>query len=213
MMQLRSVTRILNKHGISISTRHGKLAVKKASGGIPQPIKTLLRERENELIAWLKHREPIVNDVIAFSPTPLMQESPASCAQNRIWQAQHKADPCFTYNKLVYLPLPGDIKYDLLNLALNELLEKHDILRVTFKRRDGILNQHVHPPLSVQLPLHLISNKCDSIDRDVDRVMVGLGQTPFDLTKGPLLRVLLIQLPAPQTNTTHKSVQIETTDR
>src|SRR5262249_4574959 len=79
--------------------------------------------------------------------------------------------------------------------AFTALVARHESLRTTFEERDGRGVQVIHPAREVELPVldlaHLPATEREAelrsgLDRD--------GRRPFDLRRGPLMRLRLIRL-------------------
>ncbi|HEY0602253.1 MAG TPA: amino acid adenylation domain-containing protein, partial [Herpetosiphonaceae bacterium] len=79
--------------------------------------------------------------------------------------------------------------------SLNTMISRHEILRTTFKLADGRPTQVIAPPAPIDLPVvdlrHLPVDERETTARELVSVE---AHTPFDLDRGPLLRVTLIQM-------------------
>ena len=120
---------------------------------------------------------------------------PLSFAQQRLWFLQRLDPDSSTYNIPTALRLRGELNIKALQQSIDHLIERHEVLRTTFAIREGEAVQIVHPTLPVSI------SKTDLRDIEASRreeTLRGLvrfdARQPFDLDRGPLLRVKLIQI-------------------
>ncbi|MFI9379912.1 non-ribosomal peptide synthase/polyketide synthase [Kutzneria sp. NPDC052558] len=105
---------------------------------------------------------------------------PISPAQRRLWLMNDLTAGDTEYNSAIGLRLRGPLDEKALQDALNTLARRHESLRTTFDTVDGEVVQVIAE--SGFLPLHRV----DDIEAELDR--------PFDLRRGPLTRVGLVEL-------------------
>ena len=79
-----------------------------------------------------------------------------------------------------------------LRRSVDHLARRHEMLRTTFTERDGQPVQIVHPPAPVDLPLIDLSDAPDA-DAQTAELLADLARVPFDLRRGPLLRLVLVR--------------------
>src|SRR5262249_18306608 len=81
--------------------------------------------------------------------------------------------------------------------TLSEIVRRHEVLRTTFAEVDGQPMQVIAPPRPVSLPvIDLSSLSAWRKEAQVKRLMKEETEQPFDLQRGPLLRVRLVKLSA-----------------
>ena len=120
---------------------------------------------------------------------------PLSFAQQRLWFLDQLAPNLPFYNVLLALQLHGRLQQSALELALGEIITRHETLRTTFQMIDGQPAQIIAPHLT--LPLHFISLRPQPTSQREQAAMILAqeeAETPFDLVQGPLIRILLLQL-------------------
>ncbi len=150
--------------------------------------------------------EPILRDgdhaASVLIPLLMPQKRPAtvplSFAQERLWfLAQLVPDNPF-YNIPLALRLRGDLRKAALYRSICELVARHETLRTTFPARQGSPVQLVAASLSVDLPVIDLQD-LDAAQREVEVQRLGTQEAlrPFDLTRTPPFRVVLVRL-APQ---------------
>lgn len=116
-----------------------------------------------------------------------------SPAQKRMWFMYELNREDTAYNISIYGRLQGEIKVELLQQALDKVVERHAILRTTYEYLDNNIMQVIQTPTSHPIDqkdwrtlLEAEQNKQFDIFQQDLRV--------FDLTKTPLLRATLIWL-------------------
>jgi amino acid adenylation domain-containing protein/non-ribosomal peptide synthase protein (TIGR01720 family) len=173
-----------------------KLRYSAPDGVMTTALRTDLIEHKAEIIAFL-HR--IEGDVHLISP-PLLPvsregELPLSFAQQRLWFLDKLEPNNPAYN------CPGGMRFiGLLNVAvlgrcINEIIRRHETLRTTFATVDGRAIQVIAPPSPMPLPLVDLCELPES-EREGEARRLGTEEThrPFDLARGPLVRVILLRL-------------------
>ncbi|SDO60984.1 non-ribosomal peptide synthetase [Lentzea jiangxiensis] len=113
---------------------------------------------------------------------------PLSFAQQRLWFLDEFEPGGVEYLTPSILRLRGPLDVDALNAALTTLVARHESLRTTFETVDGRGVQVVHPPRPVEVPV------VDVTEQELAHVLTRETTTPFDLRRGPLVRVLLARL-------------------
>ncbi|MCA1682224.1 MAG: condensation domain-containing protein, partial [Actinobacteria bacterium] len=120
---------------------------------------------------------------------------PLSFAQQRLWFLNEFEPDSSEYITPCALRLCGVLDVGALTRALSGLVARHESLRTTFESVDGRGVQVIHPPYEVELPVLDLTGLADHDRRiELDRVLAQEALRPFDLARGPLLRVRLVRL-------------------
>ncbi|HEX2254275.1 MAG TPA: amino acid adenylation domain-containing protein, partial [Thermoanaerobaculia bacterium] len=129
---------------------------------------------------------------------------PLSYSQEQIW-LMHRMDPAsVAYHVPRALRMRGPVVPALLRRAFTAIVERHEILRTTFhdvagveRMAGGTAVQRVHPPYPVDIPvIDLSALAAEERLARVRQITVEEGQRPFDLGRGPMLRLRLLRLAA-----------------
>jgi amino acid adenylation domain-containing protein/non-ribosomal peptide synthase protein (TIGR01720 family) len=141
------------------------------------------------LIAAGDGRDDVIPLVSRDSPVPLAPP------QRRLWALQELSADSGEYNTATGLRLTGDLDVTALRQALNLLVARHEPLRTTFRDGDGAQIVHAggEAPLDV---VDLSGRRGAEREHAVERVLRQAADLPFDLSRGPLLRALLVRLSA-----------------
>ena len=122
-------------------------------------------------------------------PASRDQSLPLSLAQRRLWESARESPEAGSHF-VIGLRLLGNLNLGALRAALDRIVERHEILRTTFRGTDVEPIQVVGPhdtrfPLVVQQLQE---------DPPVEQLRREGAFRPFDLSHGPLIRGRLIQL-------------------
>jgi len=120
---------------------------------------------------------------------------PLSYAQQRLWFLDQLEPGSPFYNIFDTLSFDGPLNVRALEQSLNEVVQRHETLRTSFATIDGQPVQVIAPYLSLALPVVDLRQLAQSErDFEADRLFSEESERPFDLTRGPLLRVRLLCL-------------------
>jgi amino acid adenylation domain-containing protein len=118
---------------------------------------------------------------------------PLTEAQAEMWTAA-VMDPeanC-SYNQCFAFELDGPLRLESLRSALDQVVERHDALRVVIAR-DGT-SQTIRPPFPVEVVCHDFSTlEPASRAAEADALVASECETPFDLAEGPLIRAFVVR--------------------
>jgi amino acid adenylation domain-containing protein len=123
--------------------------------------------------------------------------SPLSFAQQRLWILDRFQPGNPAYNIPAAIPLQGWLNMHALERSLNEIVRRHETLRTRFEVIDGKPAQVVEP--SLQIPLEIMDLRSvppTAVQAEVSRIVFEEGRRSFDLSKGPLIRALLLKINA-----------------
>ncbi|HEY3570928.1 MAG TPA: amino acid adenylation domain-containing protein [Thermoanaerobaculia bacterium] len=119
---------------------------------------------------------------------------PLSFAQERLWFLDQLDPGTATYNVPARVRLLGRLDVPALHRALGEIVRRHAALRTTFVTHQGSPAQVVAAEARLELPLADLSGlPAEARERAAREAVVAHGNAPFDLSRGPLLRALLLR--------------------
>ena len=120
---------------------------------------------------------------------------PLSFSQWRLWFLDQLDRGNTAYNSPFALRLAGSLSVPALEASINRIIQRHESLRTCIGIVDGIPHQIISAPTRVAIPLisleRISSDKREALAR---RSIVQQTRMPFDLQRGSLIRVALIQL-------------------
>ncbi|HXU46272.1 MAG TPA: condensation domain-containing protein, partial [Thermoanaerobaculia bacterium] len=123
---------------------------------------------------------------------------PLSFAQSRLWFYDRLNPGSSVFNLPVAILFRGRLDVPALARTLGEIVDRHEVLRTTFRLADGEEPvQAIGEPWAVPLPtadlVALRTAGADRIEAETRRLLALEGARPFDLARGPLLRALLVR--------------------
>jgi amino acid adenylation domain-containing protein/thioester reductase-like protein len=168
--------------------------------GSPDPAsrRSGLSATKRDLLARLVRGDAVPRPAESAIPRrPAAAVAPLSFAQQRIWFIDQLEPGSPAYNISAALHLAGRLDRPALAASFDEILRRHEVLRTTFAATGGRPIQVIHPRLSAALPVvdlaALPAGRGSSSMRELAREE---GRRPFDLARGPLLRLGLLALAA-----------------
>jgi len=118
-----------------------------------------------------------------------------SFPQQRLWFIDQLETGSSLYNINKALRLRGRLDTTRLHRALQSVAARHEVLRTTFVEHDGQPVQLIVP--AIDIPFHVADLTSVSITTrkaELDRLIQSETEKPFDLSRGPLLRITLFRL-------------------
>jgi amino acid adenylation domain-containing protein/non-ribosomal peptide synthase protein (TIGR01720 family) len=118
-----------------------------------------------------------------------------SFAQQRLYFL-HRLDPeGATYHVAMAYRLSGRLVVAALEESVNEIVRRHEVLRTLFETVGDETRLRVAPEVRVALPvIDLGGVPADRRDRALAEEIAEQARRPFDLARGPLLRMRLVRL-------------------
>jgi amino acid adenylation domain-containing protein len=123
--------------------------------------------------------------------------SPLSFSQERFWFVAQQAPESTAYHMPLALRIEGPLDVPALEAAFACIVERHDILRTTFHGTATGVDSRVHLAMPVRIRVSKLGQENpspNSSDQNLERDLALFTQEPFDLERGPLLRVDLIEV-------------------
>jgi amino acid adenylation domain-containing protein len=136
-------------------------------------------DRESALV---RSNDPVARAALSF-------------AQRRQWFLW-KLDPASTaYHIAEGLRLQGVLDIEALRAAFQALVLRHESLRTVFLAADdGLAEQVVQPQMALNIPLVDLCDAPEALRGELaEEAARAVNQAPFDLLRGPLLRVSVIR--------------------
>ncbi len=116
-----------------------------------------------------------------------------SSGQRRLWFLDRVAPQNPVYNVPTAFRIRGQLNVPAFHRALTEIVRRHEILRTTFTQRNGDPFQVVAEHADVALSVIDHENRCDA---SLKARAIEEARRPFDLERGPLMRVVLFRVGA-----------------
>ena len=157
----------------------------------PEKRELLLRRLEEQKVKQQAAR-PAAPALPARDPSV---PAPLSFAQQRLWFLERLQPGTALYNNPTAFRVRGPLDVAALEYSLARLIQRHESLRTVFIEREGEAFQVIQPTAAVELKqedlrgLPEAESEAEALRRTEEEV-----QRPFELERGPLLRVGLLRL-------------------
>ncbi|MBN8468382.1 non-ribosomal peptide synthase/polyketide synthase [Corallococcus exiguus] len=170
----------------------------RAAFGVELPLRALFESASLEELAL--RVEAATRDVTSLKLPPLRrapegQPLPLSFSQQRLWFLEQLEPGLATYHMPAAIRVKGPLDTDAFERGLAEIIRRHDVLRTTLHASGGEAFQVVSNRSDWHLPrVDLSALPGEQREAEVRRVALAEATKPFDLTRGPLLRLSLLKL-------------------
>ncbi|MGV9712083.1 amino acid adenylation domain-containing protein [Gordonia sp. NPDC003424] len=127
---------------------------------------------------------------VPLTAQPRPEHVPLSYAQQRMWFLNRFEPDSPAYSIPIVVRLSGRVDLDALRMALDDVVERHEILRTVYPYVAGSPTQMVLPADSGHVPMVVV----DTAESDLAQNISQLVRTPFDLTAAAPTRIRLFAL-------------------
>jgi len=118
-----------------------------------------------------------------------------SSSQSRIWYMHQLSPESAAYNITAPIRFTGLLNKEALKRSIEAMAQRHESLRTTFRSVDGKPVQVIAPAVTIELPEKDLRAVPEELRLSEAKRMLGEeARRPFDLEKGPLIRLLFLQL-------------------
>ncbi|QSW88372.1 amino acid adenylation domain-containing protein [Flavobacterium endoglycinae] len=184
----------LREKDIFLKVNNNKeLEITVKQGKIPSDLVEEIKLHKKDIITYLESSE---NKVIKkIEKAPLSDSYVTSSAQKSLWIVSQDEIASAAYNIPSYKLLEGIQDIVILNKAVKAVIDRHEILRTVFKTNEnGEVRQFVLDSAALNLNIQNIDFRgSENWQTEVFEYIQNDSYKPFDLEKGPLLRIATLQ--------------------
>lgn len=165
----------------------------------PQPPDNIvqeIRDNKSSIIGFLKQQESEAGQLFAIPITPEKESYITSSSQQSLWLLSQIEESNVAYNMPAFFEFIGQLDLPALEWCFKQLIERHEILRTIFSEDEsGVVRQFILPAQKNDFSIRYedLREVPDQIAR-INAFIQFAIQTPFDITRGPLLRVSLARI-------------------
>ncbi|WP_437715401.1 amino acid adenylation domain-containing protein [Sorangium sp. So ce448] len=164
--------------------------------GVEAPLRAVFEHDTVAKLAAYIEAQPRaeVGATTGIRPAPRDGELPLSSSQQRLWTLE-QITPGSAYNLPQCARLKGELDVEALEATFADLMRRHESLRTTFHATGNRPHQVVAPP--APLPVRKVDLRAlpeAAREEAAARLAAEEVERPFDLAKGPLVRVTLLRL-------------------
>jgi amino acid adenylation domain-containing protein len=182
--------------GVVLRCDGAKLRCSAAKNVLTPALREEITRRKTEILAILGEEEPAARplDRAPLRPMARLSEVPLSFAQQRQWFMNQLEPGSSAYVIAARRLLAGPLDLTAVEMAVSELVRRHESLRTSFPSIDGEPVQRIARPAPITLEVVDLEN-LPAADRDqlAEDTAREMAQRPFDLARGPLFRPVLLR--------------------
>lgn len=191
-MKMGELLAELNRRGLEVWAEGEQLKLRGPKGAAGEELRNLLAGHKQELLALLRERQR-ANEERPITPVARTGPAPLSYGQQRLWFLDRLEPGGVAYNLVMPLRVEGRLDPVLLERCFVEILRRHEILRTRYTELQGVPVQVVDPEPRLEF---LVMDETEVFAHEPGGTEVFLrreGERPFDLSEGPLTRVLVVE--------------------
>ncbi|MEM6685542.1 MAG: condensation domain-containing protein, partial [Bacteroidota bacterium] len=186
--------RQLSEKEILLEEVNGELKLFSKSGTVDNETLDLIRENKERIIAELrKGKNGSAKEIPLI---PIQENYPLSSAQNSLWITSQFKGASVAYNVSYKMPIKQKLDVESFKKAMHAVMERHEILRTVFKKNEeGEVRQWILEQNEFELPIQYLDYRNVAQNESIVATFIEEDAAKeFDLEKGPLFRVSLLQL-------------------
>jgi amino acid adenylation domain-containing protein len=186
----------LRQRDINLWLDGNDLCYKAPSQTLTPALRQELKERKAEILTFLHNANATTrSNLPPILPAPRDKDLPLSFAQQRLWFLNQLEPNSSAYNMPAAYRLTGQLNITALEQSLNEIIRRHEVLRMTFPAVNGQPSQAITPSITLTLPLTDLGEHPET-EREViaQQIATEEAQQPFNLAQEPLFRAKLLRL-------------------
>jgi amino acid adenylation domain-containing protein len=188
-MSAQALVRELNENGVYPFLQDGRLKTRSQSGAVAPALADKIRAHKEALIAFLDGGGAGAGQPAAIAPVPDDGTPvPLSFAQRRLWFIDQLQGGGSQYNIATALELRGAADLDAIDWALNEVVQRHAVLRSTYASHDGEPAQQVRARALRLRRVDLRGVADDERESRLRDAAIEERMRPFDLGADLMLR-------------------------
>ncbi|GBO51724.1 long-chain-fatty-acid--CoA ligase [Pseudanabaena sp. lw0831] len=186
----------LSQKDVHLWLEGDRLRYRAAKDAITPELLTEIKKRKAEIVKFL--RQATGNSNSQLPPIIKIDRSGSlllSFGQQRLWYL-HQFEPDSSSNNVpVVVRFNGVLNIPVLEQSLQAVARRHEVLRTRFPSLGDQPTQVIEPDVDLTLPvIDLRKVPAELRDEEALRLATEEARRPFNLARGPILRVLLLQL-------------------
>ncbi|MFS4449722.1 amino acid adenylation domain-containing protein, partial [Maribacter sp. 2307UL18-2] len=169
---------------ISIAVDNTELIVSGEKELLDVKLTEEIKRRKHQIIKYLESQQR--NPDIQIPESKIKEYYELSSAQSRVYFEKALNQESVAYNIPTILKLDGMLNFEKFENTFKKIIERHEILRTSFKLIRGEVFQKIHPTVEFKIKLKKTKKSINSL--------VSSFIKPFELSQAPLFRIGLFQL-------------------
>lgn len=192
-MTLNELLAELAQKKVKLSVEQDQLRIAAPKGVLTAQLRTQLQEKKTEILAFLQ--KATHSNYTPITPVSIDQDIPLSYSQERLWLLEQLVPGNTAYNLFLAYHLVGTLCLEALGKSLQEIQQRHEILRTILLKKNNQVFQQISPELVGQLEVDDRSfQDCVLGSNKWEELITTVVQHKYDLTQAPLWRIKVIRL-------------------
>ena len=192
-MNIKNILTDLRQRNIMVRVKGNDLSVVAEKGVLSPESKAMLANHKQAIVSYLRELQQTETSEIQVvdRSSPLLLSS----GQQRLWFLAQLEPESSAYVIPAAVRIDGPLQPSLLNQALGKIIDRHEVLRTVFKTEESEPRQVILNEIAV--PFLVVDLRCDSqADHEIklEECIRCEMSKPFNLSEGPLLRAVVLQL-------------------
>jgi amino acid adenylation domain-containing protein len=139
----------------------------------------------------LEQREAVNTE--AIPPAATQTHYPISFAQEQLWVLTSFTNASVAYNMPAAMRMKGNWDIDILQQAFRSVIDRYEILRTVFTERQGEPVQQIKSCEEIEFTIETVQPIQHLTEKEEADFLKARWAQPFDLSKGPLISVFILQ--------------------
>lgn len=195
-MEIKDLLKKFKENNLDISLSGDNLQLHSDSPDIDPLLIAQIREHKQAIVGYLKRNS---HDKEDLAPIPRIEEAdnyPMSSSQRRLWILSQFEEGGGAYNMFKSHMFEGKLDKEVMQKAMNTLIDRHEILRTVFKEDDkGEIKQYIKGLKEINFAIEYFDLRNDpGSDKSAKDLIQAQIHTNFDISTGPLFNASLIHL-------------------
>ncbi|WP_125718606.1 non-ribosomal peptide synthetase [Pseudoalteromonas rubra] len=186
-MSVQTIIDMCAVRGLHLTSNGQDLEILGDKGALCDELITLLRANKPELVDYIAAFSG--QQVNTITPVSRGGDLPLSSAQQRLWFIDHLNGGSAEYNMPLHLELEGELDITLIERAIGLVIERHEILRTVYLKREEQTVQQILTDFTFNLTVHDLSVTPECEQQAAVEALLHADQlTSFTLSQDLTLR-------------------------
>jgi len=207
----KTIIQALSEQGVELYLYNDKLKARALKGAMTAQINALIRTNKASLIEYLSVSQPIETVKTKPSIEKLGKcKEQLSFAQQRLWFIDRFQGGSPEYNMPSVFEITGDFDVDVVQQALQRVVERHEVIRTVYFDDGDSTWQQVNQDLDLKLCRYDLSDvQSEELKKQKLQLLIEQDKCyVFDLTKELMMRASYIKLNESSTESPAKGVML-----
>jgi amino acid adenylation domain-containing protein len=194
MLEVAEIVRSLQAKGVRFHAADERLTCDAPKGVIDEDIARTIKENKKGIIEFLLQNRASAGQVDRVEHVEGRRTGPLTFSEERLMFMEKLVYGVSSFNLPVPIKLVGKVRSDIFERCLQEIVDRHDILRTTFVIEKDTPVRIIHPALKVRLETVDCTARGAAADSDYTSLLLEVGKKSFDLSVPPLFKFMLIRI-------------------